>query len=28
VVVIDPNAGEDDPKIIGVVQFEVPPPAE
>lgn len=28
VIVIDPNAGEDDPKIVGVVQFEVPPPAE
>jgi hypothetical protein len=27
VIVIDPNAGEDDPKIIGVVQFEVPSPA-
>jgi hypothetical protein len=26
-IVIDPNAGEDDPKIIGVVQFEVPSPA-
>jgi len=25
VMVIDPNAGEDDPHIIGVVQFEVPP---
>jgi hypothetical protein len=25
--VIDPNAGEDDPKIIGVVQFEIPSPA-
>jgi hypothetical protein len=24
IVVIDPNAGEDDPHIIGVVQFEVP----
>jgi hypothetical protein len=24
VIVIDPNAGEDDPYIIGVVQFEVP----
>jgi hypothetical protein len=28
VIVIDPNAGEDDPKIIGVVQFEVPEPAQ
>jgi len=28
VMVIDPNAGEDDPHIIGVVQFEVPAPAE
>lgn len=28
VIVIDPNAGEDDPHIIGVVQFEVPSPAE
>jgi hypothetical protein len=28
VVVIDPNADEDSPHIIGVVQFEVPPPAE
>ena len=27
VVVIDPNAGEDDPYIIGIVQFEVPSPA-
>jgi len=27
VIVIDPNAGEDDPHIIGVVQFEVPEPA-
>ena len=27
VIVIDPNAGEDDPKIIGVVQFEIPSPA-
>ena len=27
VIVIDPNAGEDDPYIIGVVQFEVPSPA-
>lgn len=27
VVVIDPNAGEDDPHIVGIVQFEVPPPA-
>jgi hypothetical protein len=28
VLVIDPNAGEDDPHIIGMVQFEVPAPAE
>lgn len=28
VVVIDPNADEDSPHIIGVVQFEVPAPAE
>jgi len=28
VLVIDPNAGEDDPHIVGVVQFEVPAPAE
>lgn len=28
VIVIDPNADEDSPHIIGVVQFEVPPPAE
>jgi len=28
VLVIDPNAGEDDLHIIGVVQFEVPNPAE
>jgi len=28
VVVIDPNAGQDDPKIVGVVQFEVPAPPE
>ena len=27
VIVIDPNAGEDSPHIVGVVQFEVPPPA-
>lgn len=27
VIVIDPNAGEDDPYIIAVVQFEVPSPA-
>ena len=27
IIVIDPNAGEDDPYIIGVVQFEVPSPA-
>jgi hypothetical protein len=27
VVVIDPNADEDSPHIVGVVQFEVPPPA-
>jgi hypothetical protein len=28
VLVIDPNADEDSPHIVGVVQFEVPPPAE
>lgn len=28
VVVIDPNANEDSPHIVGVVQFEVPSPAE
>jgi hypothetical protein len=28
VVVIDPNADEDSPWIVGVVQFEVPSPAE
>jgi len=28
VIVIDPNADEDSPHIIGVVQFEVPSPAE
>src|SRR4029077_15120635 len=28
VLVSDPNSGEDDPHIIGVVQFEVPNPAE
>jgi hypothetical protein len=28
VVVIDPNADGDSPKIIGMVQFEVPSPAE
>jgi len=28
VIVVDPNADEDSPYIIGVVQFEVPPPAE
>jgi hypothetical protein len=28
VVVIDPNADDDSPHIVGVVQFEVPPPAE
>jgi hypothetical protein len=28
VVVIDPNADEDSPHVIGVVQFEVPSPAE
>jgi hypothetical protein len=28
VLVIDPNANEDSPHIVGVVQFEVPPPAE
>jgi hypothetical protein len=28
VMVIDPNADEDSPHIIGVVQFEVPSPAE
>ena len=28
VVVIDPNATEDTPPVVGVVQFEVPPPAE
>jgi hypothetical protein len=28
VVVIDPNADEDSPHIVGVVQFEVPSPAE
>jgi hypothetical protein len=28
VVVIDPNADDDSPKIIGMVQFEVPSPAE
>ena len=28
VMVIDPNASEDDPHIIGVVRFEVPAPAE
>jgi len=27
VVVIDPDADEDSPHIVGVVQFEVPPPA-
>jgi hypothetical protein len=27
VIVIDPNADEDSPYIIGVVQFEVPSPA-
>lgn len=27
VVVIDPNADEDSPHIVGVLQFEVPPPA-
>jgi hypothetical protein len=27
VIVIDPNADEDSPHIVGVVQFEVPPPA-
>jgi hypothetical protein len=26
VIVIDPNADEDSPHIVGVVQFEVPPP--
>src|SRR6478672_1229393 len=28
VLVIDPNADEDSPQIVGVVQFEVPSPAE
>lgn len=28
VIVIDPNADEDSPHIMGVVQFEVPAPAE
>jgi hypothetical protein len=28
VVVIDPNADEDSPHIVGVLQFEVPSPAE
>jgi hypothetical protein len=28
VIVIDPNAGEDSTAIVGVVQFEVPDPAE
>jgi hypothetical protein len=28
VVVIDPNATEDAPPVVGVVQFEIPPPAE
>jgi hypothetical protein len=28
VIVIDPNADEDSPHIVGVVQFEVPSPAE
>jgi hypothetical protein len=28
VIVIDPNANEDSPKIVGMVQFEVPNPAE
>jgi hypothetical protein len=28
VIVIDPNADEDSPHIVGVVQFEVPAPAE
>jgi hypothetical protein len=28
VIVIDPNADEDSPKIVGLVQFEVPNPAE
>ena len=28
VVVIDPNADDDSPKIVGVLQFEVPSPAE
>ena len=28
VVVMDPNADEDSPHIVGVVQFEVPSPAE
>jgi hypothetical protein len=27
VIVIDPNADEDAPHIVGLVQFEVPPPA-
>jgi hypothetical protein len=27
VIVIDPNAADDSPYIIGIVQFEVPPPA-
>jgi hypothetical protein len=27
VIVIDPNPAEDSPHIVGVVQFEVPPPA-
>jgi hypothetical protein len=27
IVVIDPDADEDSPHIVGVVQFEVPPPA-
>lgn len=27
VMVIDPNADEDSPHIVGLVQFEVPPPA-
>jgi len=28
VVIIDPSADEDSPKIVGVLQFEVPSPAE
>jgi len=28
VLVIDPNADDDSPQIVGVVQFEVPSPAE